>query len=60
MAFTQGLRRPDQVRGPQWRQPRLNGVSMASEAITGVHPLAGLGEQQHRTAATINAPCRAS
>jgi hypothetical protein len=60
MAFTQGLRRPDEVRGPQWRQPQLNGVSMAGVAIAGVHPLAGLGEQRHRTAATINAPCGAS
>jgi hypothetical protein len=44
MAVTQALRWPDEVRGPQWRQPRLNGVSMAGAAATGAQPLAGLGE----------------
>jgi hypothetical protein len=41
MTFTQGLRRPDEARGPQWRQPRLNGISMAGVAITGIQPWQG-------------------
>ena len=56
MTFTQGLRRPGVVRGPQWRQARLNGISMAGAAVTGVQPFAGPCERRHETAAGIRAP----
>jgi hypothetical protein len=56
MAFTRGLFRLDEVRGPQWRQARLNGVSMAGVTVTGVQPFAGLCERRHGAAAGIHAP----
>ena len=56
MTFTQGLHRPGEMRGPQWRHARLNGVSVAGAAVTGLQLLAGLGERRHGTAAAINGP----
>lgn len=60
MTFTQGLHRPGEMRGPRWRHARMNGVSVAGAAVTGLHLLAGLGERRHATAAAISAAgCRA-
>jgi hypothetical protein len=56
MTFMQGLRRLGEVRGPQWRQARLNGISVAGAAVASILLLAGLGEWQRRMAAAINAP----
>lgn len=56
MAVTQGLRQRDAVHGPQWRQARLTGVSMAGAAIAGVQHLAGPGQRRHGTADGVHAP----
>jgi hypothetical protein len=56
MALTQDLYQPDALRGPQWRQSRLNGVSMAGAGVTGIQLLAGPAWRRPGAADGIHAP----
>jgi hypothetical protein len=46
MALTRGRYQPDALRGPQWRQAPLNGITMAGAGVKGLQLLAGPGPQR--------------
>ena len=46
MALTQGRYQPGVLRGPQWRQAPLNGITIAGAGVKGLQLMAGPGPQR--------------
>jgi hypothetical protein len=46
MVFAQGQYQPGALRGPQWRQAPLNGITIAGAGIKGLQLMAGPGPQR--------------
>jgi hypothetical protein len=56
MALTRGRYQPDALRGPQWRQAPLNGITMAGAGVKGLQLLAGPGPQRPGARGGIGTP----
>jgi hypothetical protein len=56
MAFAQGQYQPNALRGPQWRQAPLNGITIAGSGVKSLQLVAGLGPQRPSALVRIQAP----
>jgi hypothetical protein len=56
MAFAQGRYQSGVLRGPQWRQAPLNGITMAGAEVKGLHLVADHGPQRPGALVCIGAP----
>jgi hypothetical protein len=56
MAFAPGRYQPHALRGPQWRQAPLNGITIAGSGVKNPQLVAGPGPQRPSALVRIQAP----
>jgi hypothetical protein len=56
MVFAQGQYQPGALRGPQWRQAPLNGITISGAGVKGLQLMAGPGPQRPGAGGGIEAP----